>query len=256
MINYNKKFLCINKLDSCISTNIVSLYNLEFVFRNTRKMYLILVSDSQSKSYGKFNRRWLTHTGSIASSIVFNSFSENYIKFLSIITNILLINTCYHYNSNILIKWPNDLIIKNRGKIAGIISSTKNFNNYFYIVLGIGINIDNIYAPFQDKLNKSISILQTNRAKKTILRKIFCYGIYYFSRIRDPSFINNNYKISSGKQHLLNRKIFFNVVYRRSCLIIECAVLDIMKDNSIIIFSKKGGLQKIFCGEIIYSLNI
>ena len=59
------------------------------------------------------------------------------------------------------VKWPNDIILNNR-KLGGILIETKKCSNAYYIVIGIGINV-----------NEDMDDLHANIKQTSISLKIF-----------------------------------------------------------------------------------
>ena len=63
-----------------------------------------------------------------------------------------------HSSQQVIIKWPNDLLIKNR-KVCGILQELIQFEKKFFLIIGIGINT--LSSPMT-KLFKGTSLLESS----------------------------------------------------------------------------------------------
>lgn len=71
------------------------------------------------------------------------------------------------YLDNVKIKWPNDILVNGK-KIAGILVEAKYLEKFEYLVVGIGININD--EDFNKNLKeKAISLYEVIRKKENIL---------------------------------------------------------------------------------------
>ena len=81
---------------------------------------------------------------------------------VSILSSIGIVEAIkYLYNINTKIKWPNDILAKNK-KIGGILVESKIINDETNIVIGIGINV-NQKLMLNELKNKAISIKMINQ---------------------------------------------------------------------------------------------
>jgi BirA family transcriptional regulator, biotin operon repressor / biotin---[acetyl-CoA-carboxylase] ligase len=107
----------------------------------------VILASEQTSGKGRFNRRWESSRGGLWFSIVLKPkrrlFEYTFIASLSVIRSLRLGK----------IKWPNDIIYR-RKKLCGILSEAITIGEKTKIIIGIGININNIIP---DEL-KSIAI--------------------------------------------------------------------------------------------------
>ncbi|MBW9220962.1 biotin--[acetyl-CoA-carboxylase] ligase [Methanothermococcus sp. SCGC AD-155-M21] len=121
---------------------------------------LIVISDVQSSGVGRLERKWHSQYGGLYFSILLElnevkNKNENIGK-LNFIGSISIYESLFDYINNASqsmgdyniktfgIKFPNDLIINVKGnnkKISGILSEVNR--DYGFLILGIGININN-----------------------------------------------------------------------------------------------------------------
>jgi BirA family transcriptional regulator, biotin operon repressor / biotin---[acetyl-CoA-carboxylase] ligase len=74
-----------------------------------------------------------------------------HISLLPLLAAMSLHKVLFDYNANVLIKWPNDILIKDR-KIAGIlVESLIENNRVLAVIVGFGVNVNNQF--FDDDIN-------------------------------------------------------------------------------------------------------
>ncbi len=159
----------IQKFKKVKSTNDTAL---KLIKKNTLEPTLIL-SEQQTDGRGRVGRKWISKNGNLFISLFFR-FDQNKINFKQFaILNAFLLKKAISskISKKIKIKWPNDLLYNNQ-KFCGILQEVIKFNNFDYIIIGIGLNTN--VAP----LNKSFkstclkNILNKKVSNKKILRNI------------------------------------------------------------------------------------
>ena len=159
----------IQKFKKVKSTNDTAL---KLIKKNTLEPTLIL-SEQQTDGRGRVGRKWISKNGNLFISLFFR-FDQNKINFKQFaILNAFLLKKAISskISKKIKIKWPNDLLYNNQ-KFCGILQEVIKFNNFDYIIIGIGLNTN--VAP----LNKSFkstclkNILNKKVSNKNILRNI------------------------------------------------------------------------------------
>lgn len=134
------------KLNTVDSTNdyikrtYKSLNNLSIVFAN-----------QQTKGKGRNNHNWESEPNKnlLCSILIKNKSIIKKGPILSLLTAVAVVKTLSRLKlTDIFIKWPNDIYIKNK-KICGILLESKSFDNKIEaIIIGIGLNLN------QTKFNK------------------------------------------------------------------------------------------------------
>ena len=106
-----------------------------------------IVSENQTKGKGRHGKTWLDGSRNFTGSLVFlTSKSPSDFFLYGFFISVALFDTlkylCGH-NSDLFLKWPNDIILKNR-KLSGIlIESQKLLNsNRFALIIGVGVNLN------------------------------------------------------------------------------------------------------------------
>ena len=148
----------IKKYKKVKSTNDIAL---KLIKQNSLEPTLI-ITEKQTKGRGRIGKKWISKKGNLFISLFFN-FDQRKINFqqFAILNAFLLKKVISKYIAKkIKIKWPNDLLF-NKHKFCGILQEVVKFNNFDYLIVGIGINTN--VAP----LNKSFK----STCLKNILNK-------------------------------------------------------------------------------------
>ena len=145
------------ELEEVTSTNDYLKENYEHLNNNT-----IVFSHMQTKGRGRLNHVWESEVGNLYFSIL----RKNDIDYKSLfkelkIVSIGIVELLNKYNINAMIKYPNDIVVGNK-KIAGILIESLGNRNLEYIVIGIGLNINQIDFGSLDGKATSIK-LETNK---------------------------------------------------------------------------------------------
>ena len=159
----------LKKFKKVKSTNDVAL---KLIKKNTSEPILI-TSEKQTNGRGRIGKKWVSKKGNLFISIFFK-LDQKKINFKQFaILNALLIKKVISekISKRIRIKWPNDLLF-NKQKFCGILQELIKFNQFDYLIVGIGINTN--VAP-RNKRFKSTSlknILNKKISNQKILKDI------------------------------------------------------------------------------------
>jgi len=137
----------------------------EIALRLIKKNYsepTLIISEKQTNGRGRVGKKWVSKKGNIFISLFFK-FNQRKINFKQFaILNAFLIKKVISktISTNVTIKWPNDLLF-NKKKFCGILQEVIKFDNFDYLIVGIGLNTN---IDPQNKGFKSTSL-------KNILKK-------------------------------------------------------------------------------------
>ena len=179
--------LKIKKFKKVKSTNDIAL---DLIKKNISGPMLI-TTEQQTSGRGRFGRKWISQKGNLFISIYFR-FDQRKINFkqFAIINAFLLKRVISNLISKrINIKWPNDLQI-NRQKFCGILQEVIKFDNFDYLIVGIGLNTN--IAP-QNKSFYSTSlknILNIKIDNQKILKKIINAYERFLTEKNNLSFVD------------------------------------------------------------------
>ena len=144
------------KFKSVKSTNDVAL-------RLIKKRYYrptIISSEKQTNGRGTMGKKWISKKGNLFLTIFFelNQKKIDFKKFAILNAYLIKAILVKNFSNKIKIKWPNDLLIKNR-KVCGILQELIQFEKKFFLIIGVGINT--VYSPKEKKI-KGISLLESS----------------------------------------------------------------------------------------------
>lgn len=153
------------------STNLYAKQNLDCLEDKT-----VICAVAQTSGRGRFNRTWvdlgngnLYMTIVLKPSDIFKDIYANLTQYLSVV----LCKLFKEYGLTPSIKWPNDVLIREK-KISGILSETVMQGNTFKgLVLGVGVNLN---AKSEDLLlvkNKEITALNIELEREYEDRNLF-----------------------------------------------------------------------------------
>ena len=101
----------------------------------------LIISNKQTAGRGRVGKKWDSKEGNLFMTIFFK-LDQNKINFKQFaVLNAFLLRKLISKNTskNIMIKWPNDLLYQGL-KFCGILQEVIKFNQFDYLLVGIGIN--------------------------------------------------------------------------------------------------------------------
>ena len=159
----------IRKFKQVKSTNDVAL---KLIQSNILEPTLI-ITEKQTDGRGRVGKKWISKKGNLFISLFFR-LDQTKINFKQFsILNALLLKKVLSkkISKHIKIKWPNDLLF-NKEKFCGILQEVINFNQFDYLIIGIGLNtnIDPQNKSFKSTCLKNI--LKKRISNQKILKNI------------------------------------------------------------------------------------
>lgn len=116
----------------------------------------IVLSKIQSRGRGRRSNIWQSKIGNLYISILLKEDLNRLNLFRYIVeSSVAITRLLKHYNIDGLIKYPNDILVNNK-KISGILIESSGSTKLDYVVIGIGININQ--CDFVDLNSKATSI--------------------------------------------------------------------------------------------------
>jgi BirA family biotin operon repressor/biotin-[acetyl-CoA-carboxylase] ligase len=149
-------------LPECHSTNDKAL---ELIRTNKVKEGSIISCGHQTHGKGQRGNSWETQSGqNLTFSLVlkpdFLDISEQF--YLNMMISNSIRKLLQDYLPDIKVKWPNDLVVPDRGKIGGVlIENILNSSRWEYAVVGIGLNVNQ--SQFETNNAISLSLLTGGR---------------------------------------------------------------------------------------------
>ena len=159
----------IKKFKKVKSTNEIAL---QLIKQRVSEPTLIL-TERQTHGRGRIGKKWISKKGNLLFSIFFK-FDQRKINFkqFAILNALLLKNVLSKtISKKIEIKWPNDLLF-NKVKFCGILQEVIKFNNFDYLIVGIGLNTNVVPQNKSFKSTSLKNILNKKVSNQKILMNI------------------------------------------------------------------------------------
>jgi BirA family biotin operon repressor/biotin-[acetyl-CoA-carboxylase] ligase len=212
----------------------------------------VIIAEKQGRGKGRLGKEWFSPSGGIWISILL--YPDINLSYLSLITLMASVSIAKAINEflqiNTQIKWPNDILFKDK-KICGILTETRiNSNNTNCVIVGIGINVNIKMVEFPENIRMHLTSLQEITGEKVsrvmLTRNVFSEFEKYYEIFKEGKFslILNEWK-------LLNNTIGKNIAIDTGSKIVTGEVIDITEKGGLILVNDDGQSVEIISGTII-----
>ena len=206
----------------------------------------VIITDDQTAGRGRLQRTWLSPTGGLALSIVLRP-NMDYLPYMVMMSSLAVAYSIQKITGlKPQIKWPNDVLIKDK-KVCGIlIENDIRKNALKSMVIGIGINVntnfkglpelDPIATSLSDNVGKEVSRLE-------ILRQILIELDNLYKLLPDTEAIFQQWKkllITLGQKVQVH---FIDSVHTGT-------VESVTHDGNLMLRQADGSLMKIIAGDV------
>ena len=133
----------------------------------------LITTEKQTNGRGRIGKKWISLKGNLFISLFFK-FDQKKINFKQFaVLNAFLLKKVISkiISKKIKIKWPNDLLF-NRLKFCGILQEVIKFDNFDYLIVGIGLNTNTVPQNNSFKSTCLKNILNKKIDNQKILKKI------------------------------------------------------------------------------------
>jgi BirA family transcriptional regulator, biotin operon repressor / biotin---[acetyl-CoA-carboxylase] ligase len=134
-------------------------------------------TEYQTKGRGRLNRKWASEQGQnlLFSVVMYPDFEERRYFLVPLMISVCIVESVGRLGFNIplTVKWPNDVLLDNGKKIAGILTEiTHTYDDQPRIVAGIGINVNqrNFPSPIADTASSLSAAAGTNIDRLRLLK--------------------------------------------------------------------------------------
>ena len=208
------------------------------------KKELVVIANEQTSGRGRIGKTWFSDINSLTFSLSKIVDSKFNMWSINIITGLAVIHALSKYNIKALIKYPNDIIIRNK-KIAGILTDVIHVRKQKYCVIGIGINVNNNVFPKQLSMVTSIkNILSNNIDVNNLLHMIL---------LELDKIFNKDLDFLLYCHHLYGFKNYVPCIYNNCRIYVK--ILTINQDGSLLILTDKGAEHQLNDVDIKFLLD-
>ena len=145
----------------------------------------------QTKGRGRVGKKWISKKGNLFFSIFFklDKIKINFKQFAKLNALIMKKLISKKFSNEIKIKWPNDLLFEKK-KFCGILQEIINFNQYKFLIIGIGINTNIMLKNkgFQSTCLKNIIDKKINNQE--ILKNVLEAYEKFLYKVKKKSFLD------------------------------------------------------------------
>ena len=217
--------------------------------KNKNDEGLVVVSDIQLSGRGRKDRKWSSPKGGLWFSILlYPNIPPNNGFIVTMASSIAIVKAIKDLTGlNSEIKWPNDILLKNK-KVCGIlteIETSENNNNYF--VVGIGINVNNVIKKNIQKTALSLKKIFGDQISRAELLRLILINLDLFYDNLNKGDHGNIRKLWLSNSKIINKKI--KVQDGKNEII---GIVNDINENGNLILNTKQGIVKIFSGDTIY----
>ncbi len=196
----------------------------------------IVLAEEQTSGRGRYGRIWFSPIGGLWFSILLrpNIDPMDSIKLMALagLAITKAIRDFTHLPA--FIKWPNDVYINDK-KVCGILIESSIENNRLkYVIIGIGLNVNNSFSNIPSNILKNITSLRSELGKVIDKEALFKVILKKFKELYN-SFINKNFNKIIEEYKKYSLIINKDILIKRNNEIMKCKVLDIGEDYSLIV---------------------
>lgn len=211
----------------------------------------IVIAKEQTHGRGRYERTWFSPFGGLWFSILLrpNINPIDSIKLMAL-AGLVIVKAIRDFTSlSAFIKWPNDIYINNK-KVCGIlIESSIEDSKLKYVIVGIGLNVNNSFSNTCDYSLKDVTSLRDELGKVIDKEALFKVILKKFKELYD-SFLNKEFNKIFDEYKKYSLIINKNVLIKSNNKLIKCKVLDIGKDYSLIVKKYNGEISRLSCEKI------
>jgi BirA family biotin operon repressor/biotin-[acetyl-CoA-carboxylase] ligase len=243
MNGLNRKLVWLSSVDS-------TQEELLRLISSLQQVNIVVVADKQEKGRGRVGRAWVTSPfKSIAMSLAYDVLPQEptLVTFAAGVACSEVLST--RFSINVGLKWPNDLYVENK-KLGGILAEVKHILGHYYLLLGIGLNVNQNANDFPSWIQEdatSLKILTKHSVNRKALVKLLVPKIdQYINSLNKTSPYRildkwKQYSCTLG-QHII-AKLPDNTY-------IEGVALDLDTQGALLIRELNGRITRLQAGDI------
>lgn len=213
----------------------------------------IVIADRQSRGKGRAEKRWISPPGGIwVSIILYPDTIPSRMSLITLMAAVAVAKTIIKLfpQTNVQIKWPNDVLIDNR-KVCGILTEMSTVANIIkWVIVGIGINANNDSTHLPEEIRENTLSLK-EVSGQSIIRANFirnlCIeleGYYELLKKGDSALILKEWK---SYNNILGKRIDVNIGDK----IITGKAIALSEKGALILKTDTGEIEEIISGSVL-----
>lgn len=210
----------------------------------------LVVAEQQTSGKGRLGRQWVSpsRTGICVSIILRPEMAPYEAPKLTLLTAVAACETIRKQTGLLAqIKWPNDILIDGK-KICGILTEiSAELDRINYVVIGIGINVNNYYFP-EELIDRATSLSlilgrKLNR-KELLVGFLESFESHYNLALKD------NFKEVMTKWRKLSCNLGRHVKITGKAYSFEGNAIDIDDEGALLVKKDNGEIERVFSGDV------
>tara|TARA_B100001250_G_C19783084_1_gene782808 strand:+ start:566 stop:1324 length:759 start_codon:yes stop_codon:yes gene_type:complete len=181
---------------------------LDLILKNKAEDGMVIITDHQKKGRGRRGNQWFSSPGNnLTFSLVLKKYQQSKSSLIAILSGVAIVRGIKKFsNIECQLKWPNDIMLNDK-KIGGILIETKKINELIYLVIGIGLNVNEQEIP--SDLSNIASSLRIEDSKPVQREPLLAFILNEFEQLHQS---DSDEWISYWKKYCnhMNKKIKFH----------------------------------------------
>lgn len=208
--------------------------------------FFVFVAEKQNKGRGRFNRYWHSPSGGIYFTYCFKpDLSPIYASKIVLLFAAIIAKTLIDlYNVDARIKWPNDILIKNK-KVCGILAElTAEMDRIKQINIGVGINVNNVFTEGIKDATSLKELIKKNIDRKYLFQKLLENIEGEIDKLKSDNILDDYKRLLLT----LNKRVLIITLDKQ----IDGIALDISPDGALLVKSHNGEIRRIISGDCFH----
>lgn len=211
----------------------------------------LVIAENQLQGRGRMGRHWSSSEGGIYLSLILRpNIKPAQALWFPLITGVAVAEAAQRLAGvQAKLKWPNDIVIG--GKKAGgiLIEMSAEIDRLDYVVIGIGINVNNGKADFPQELEDIATSLKVECGQEISSVKLVQAILINIEQWYDDFTSSGFERIRQTWKEMSNTIGSLVSVSTPEGSVDGCAI-DIDHDGALIVQNEKGDLKRIIAGDI------
>lgn len=212
----------------------------------------VVVADTQTAGRARMDRKWDSNNeDGVWLSIILRPQILPYLApQLTLLTATVLADVI-HTKTNLRpqIKWPNDLLIKEK-KISGILTEMQaEQDQILYVIIGIGVNVNQAITDFEPTIQNRVTSLYAETNQKWNQRQLIQTLLHTFEKSYE-TYIGEGFSNVKRKWENYGFRIGEQIKIKTMNQQWESTFLGIAEDGALRIKDEHGHEKKLYSGEI------
>lgn len=150
---------------------------------------VLVVANKQTKGRGRHGNMWQSDLGNLYFSFIIKPAKRQDIFAILMRTSVATLKLLQQAQIQAKIKYPNDIVVEKQ-KIAGILIESAGFDSLDYLIVGLGINVNQIQFP---KLENKATSMRRISQEQYDLQNLLQVWIDQFNELKHPQNVYDIY---------------------------------------------------------------